>query len=171
MKPDLAKPSGRYLAKFLWFLSIGRNAMVVIFASILAASLTSPPFALTGQVKSGLPPISPPDFSLPDHFPPNNGTDPNLNFWETWENLGTAPLMIALISILQNVAIAKAFGSGQSIDATQEMIALGVSHIFGSFFSALPTAGSFTRSAVNEASGVRSPIGGIFTGKKKLLTN
>lgn len=139
--------------------------MVVIFASILAASLTSPPFALTGEVKSGLPPISPPDFSLQDHFPPNNGTD-QLNFWETWGELGTAPLMIALISILQNVAIAKAFGSGQSIDATQEMIALGVSHVLGSFFSALPTAGSFTRSAVNEASGVRSPIGGIFTGTK-----
>lgn len=138
--------------------------MVVIVASILAACLNSPPFALTGTVKSGFPPVAPPHFTLPDHFPPNNSTSPSLSFGDTWSALGSAPLMIALISILQNVAIAKAFGSGQSIDATQEMIALGVSHICASFFSALPTAGSFTRSAVNEASGVKSPIGGIFTG-------
>jgi len=63
------------------------------------------------------------------------------------------------------VAIAKAFGSGQSIDATQEMFALGISHVVSSFFSAIPTSGSFTRSAVNEASGVQSQLGGLFTGK------
>lgn len=163
--------TGKFLANLVWFLSIGRNAIVVVGASILAASLSNPPFALTGTVKSGFPAVGPPDFLLPaSHFPSyNETTNGTLTFWETWDELRTAPLMIAIISILQNVAIAKAFGSGQSIDATQEMIALGTSHIVASFFSAMPTAGSFTRSAVNEASGVKSPIGGIFTGENPFV--
>lgn len=50
------------------------------------------------------------------------------------------------------------------MDATQEMIALGASNIVGSFVRSMPTAGSFTRTAVNHASGVRTPLGGLFTG-------
>jgi len=54
--------------------------------------------------------------------------------------------------------------NGKAIDATQEMIALGVSNIFGSFVRSMPVTGSFTRTAVNNASGVRTPAGGIATG-------
>ncbi|ODN05268.1 Sodium-independent sulfate anion transporter, partial [Orchesella cincta] len=161
LKDYVPKEVPPLVGKLLWFLSLSRNALVVIIATGIAASLSDPPFALTGKVKSGFPPVGPPQFTLPGG---NNSTSGGtLTFWETWQELGTAPLTIAVISILQNVAIAKAFGSGQSIDATQEMIALGASHIIASFFSSLPTAGSFTRSAVNEASGVRSPFGGIAT--------
>lgn len=49
------------------------------------------------------------------------------------------------------------------------MIAVGLCNIVGSFFSSMPTTGSFTRSAVNHSSGVRSPLGGAFTGALVLL--
>lgn len=49
------------------------------------------------------------------------------------------------------------------------MIAVGLCNIFSSFFSAMPTTGSFTRSAVNHTSGVRSPLSGAFTGALVLL--
>lgn len=58
---------------------------------------------------------------------------------------------------------------GKVIDATQEMFALGLCNILGSFFSSMPTTGSFTRTAINHSSGVRSPLGGIFTGILILL--
>lgn len=45
------------------------------------------------------------------------------------------------------------------------MIALGISNIMGSFVRSMPVTGSFTRTAVNNASGVRTPAGGLFTGK------
>lgn len=45
------------------------------------------------------------------------------------------------------------------------MIAVGLSNILGSFFLSLPTTGSFTRTAVNNASGVCTPLGGLFTGE------
>lgn len=69
---------------------------------------------------------------------------------------------------MECVAVANAFKSSSSVssklDATQEMIALGISNILGSCFGAFPATGSFSRSAVNHNSGVRTPFGGIVTG-------
>ena len=58
---------------------------------------------------------------------------------------------------------------GKTIDANQEMIALGLCNLFGSFVRSMPTTGSFTRTAVNNASGVRTPLGGVLTGALVLL--
>lgn len=58
---------------------------------------------------------------------------------------------------------------GQKVDATQEMIAIGASNILGSFTSSFPVTGSFSRTAVNAASGVRTPFNGIYTGSVYFL--
>ena len=50
------------------------------------------------------------------------------------------------------------------IDASQEMIAIGTSNLIGSFVSSFPVTGSFSRTAVNNSSGVRTPFGGLYTG-------
>lgn len=52
---------------------------------------------------------------------------------------------------------------GKTLDATQEIVALGVCNIIGSFFRSFPVNGSFTRSAVSDASGVRTPAAGLYT--------
>lgn len=44
------------------------------------------------------------------------------------------------------------------------MIAIGTSNLLGSFVSSYPVTGSFSRTAVNNASGVRTAFGGIYTG-------
>lgn len=54
--------------------------------------------------------------------------------------------------------------NGKIVDATQEMLALGLGNIVGSFFRSMPTTGSFTRTVVNNSSGVQTPMGGVFTG-------
>lgn len=58
---------------------------------------------------------------------------------------------------------------GRPLDATQEMLALGVCNILGGFVRSMPTTGSFTRTAVNNASGVQTQMGGIITGSLVLL--
>lgn len=50
------------------------------------------------------------------------------------------------------------------------MIALGMCNLLSSFFHSMPTTGSFTRTTVNNASGVRTTLGGIFTGCLVLLS-
>lgn len=44
------------------------------------------------------------------------------------------------------------------------MFALGLCNIAGSFVQSYPVTGSFSRTAVNATSGVRTPAGGIVTG-------
>lgn len=50
------------------------------------------------------------------------------------------------------------------------MIAMGCCNILGSFVRSMPVTGSFTRTAINEASGVRTPFGGIATGTMVMLS-
>ena len=69
------------------------------------------------------------------------------------------------------------------MDASQEMVALGLCNIFGSFVQSMPTTGSFSRTAVNSSrcstiatpiifgetckyfsSGVKTAFGGLYTG-------
>ena len=54
------------------------------------------------------------------------------------------------------------------MDATQELIAIGLANIGNSFVQGFPGSGSLSRSAVNNASGVRTPLAGLYTGKYQL---
>jgi len=154
------------LKRTAWLTGLGRNAVVVILGTLLAFILSSydqEPFKLTGNVDSGLPPFEIPPFSTTV----GNRT---LTFVDMASELGSAFIVIPLIAILESIAIAKAFAKGKSIDATQEMLALGACNIVGSFVRSFPTTGSFTRTAVNNASGVVTPFGGVFTGILVLLS-
>jgi len=54
---------------------------------------------------------------------------------------------------------------GKPVDTTQELLAVGLCNIGNSFFHAYPGSGSFSRSAVNAASGIRTPLGGLYSGE------
>lgn len=45
--------------------------------------------------------------------------------------------------------------TGLAVDASQEMMTLGLCNIVGSCFKSMPTCGAFTRSAVSHTSGVK----------------
>ncbi|XP_058118321.1 sodium-independent sulfate anion transporter-like [Anopheles ziemanni] len=148
------------------YLALSRNAIVVIGGAALAyffAASGSNPFSLTGTVTPGLPPVKLPPFSTVL----NNQTVP---FPEMSSKLGSSIVALPLIAILETIAIVKAFSKGKSIDATQELIALGLCNIFSSFVSSMPITGSFTRTAVNNNSGVRTPLGGVATGVLVLMS-
>lgn len=53
---------------------------------------------------------------------------------------------------------------GKPVDATQELYALGFCNFANSFVQGFPGAGALARSAVNNASGVRTTLGGLYTG-------
>ncbi|XP_037074773.1 LOW QUALITY PROTEIN: sodium-independent sulfate anion transporter-like [Pollicipes pollicipes] len=161
MRPDPLAPRGRkFLQGFLRFSSIARNAILVILAGIVVIILKAndlEPFTPTSSVPAGLPKPKPPPFSTVD----GNHT---LAFSDMTSTIGVGIGIVPLLAVVENIAIAKAFSEGKRLDTTQEMIALGLSNIAGSFFSAMPVTGSFSRTAVNHSSGVRTPLGGVFTG-------
>lgn len=154
------KSANANVTKCLWFIGTARNALVVVICAVAAYIFeiySMVPFILTGHIRAGLPSIGPPHFSTVS----GNQT---LGFLEMCETLKTGIIVVPLISVIGNVAIAKAFSNGKALDATQELLTLGICNIVGSFFSSMPVTGSFSRSAVNNASGVRSPMGGLYTG-------
>ncbi len=75
-------------------------------------------------------------------------------------------LTVAIIGIVESLSIAKvleAKNRDYKVEANQELLALGLSKIGGSFFQALPTSGSFTRSAINNESGAKTGMASIIT--------
>jgi len=165
-----------WVRRTVWFICTARNALVVVTMAIIAKCITPDisvcqanrencTFTLTGDIKGGIPKPALPPFSIPNHSVANH-TLPvdDVTFGDMASNLGSAFIIIPIIAILESVAIAKAFSGGKPLDASQEMIALGACNIIGSFFSSMPTTGSFSRTAVNCASGVKTQAGGLFTG-------
>ncbi|XP_037293798.1 sodium-independent sulfate anion transporter [Manduca sexta] len=152
-------------AQALWFLSTTRNILVVLVCAALAYYFDTrqqAPFILTGEVKPGLPQISAPPFSATV----GNHT---YTFMEMASTLGSAIFVVPLLSILENIALAKVFSEGKYVDATQEMLALGVCNIMSSLVDSMPVSGALSRGAVNHASGVASTAGGLYTGALVLL--
>ncbi|XP_047529810.1 sodium-independent sulfate anion transporter-like isoform X1 [Vanessa atalanta] len=153
------------LKKTLWFISIGRNALVVFTASAFAFytyDAKMPLFKLSGKVEPGLPKFGLPPFSTIV----GNRT---LGFLEMTTQLGSSLLLLPFVMVLANIAIAKAFSTGGRVDAAQEMLTLGVCNCVGALVRAMPTCGAFTRSAVSHSSGVRTPAAGLYSGIITLL--
>ncbi|XP_039965088.1 sodium-independent sulfate anion transporter isoform X2 [Bactrocera tryoni] len=167
---DVKIPGRRILSGTLWVVATGRNALVVLIASILAYNTCetheSCPFVLTGKVKSGFPDVEFPKFHTT--IQAANGTAIEQDYKDMLKELGPSMIILPVIAVLGNVAISKAFSSA-GISPTRELVALSLSNVVGSFFSSMPVTGSFSRSAVNHASGVRTPIGGFYTSALVLL--
>ncbi|XP_054702640.1 sodium-independent sulfate anion transporter isoform X2 [Grus americana] len=152
----------------VWTSATARNALIVLFAGLVAYSfqvMGSQPFMLTGSIPQGLPAFRLPCFSMTAP----NGTIP---FRSMVEDMGVGLAVVPLMGLLETVAIAKAFASQNDyrIDPNQELLAMGFANILGSFVSSYPITGSFGRTAVNAQSGVCTPAGGLVTGALVLLS-
>ncbi|XP_063054679.1 sodium-independent sulfate anion transporter [Engraulis encrasicolus] len=159
----------RMTHRLVWGAATVRNALVVVGATLMAFSLEVSGhhvFTLTGKTSTGLPPFTPPPFS---EITPNGTVT---TFQDMVLDLGGGLAIIPLMGLLESLAIAKAFGNENNyrIDPNQELFAIGITNIMGSFVSAYPVTGSFGRTAVNSQTGVCTPAGGIITGVLVLLS-
>ncbi|KAM6939542.1 sodium-independent sulfate anion transporter [Xenentodon cancila] len=166
---DDSSTSSRIARKLVWAVATMRNALVVVAASLVAYSWEAyghHVFTITGHTSQGLPPFRPP----PTSDTTANGTV--ISFGQIVESFGGGLAVIPLMGLLESIAIAKAFASQNDyrIDANQELLAIGVTNIMGSFLSAYPVTGSFGRTAVNSQTGVCTPAGGIITSLIVLLS-
>lgn len=166
--------SSHFSARVFFFISVTRNAFVVIILTLAAwlycrhrGVKGKYPIKILGTVPSGFQHVGAPDI------------DPSLV-----SALGSQIPVATLILVLEHIAISRctflfssqfhlplrtvpslAFGriNGYKIDPNQELIAIGVTNTVGTCFGAYPATGSFSRSALKSKSGVRTPIAGIFT--------
>lgn len=107
----------RVWKKLAFLSSVGRNAIIVIICTGIAYSLReSQPFHITGEIDAGFPPVGPPPFSVSC----GNGTS-YYSFGSILSNLGAGIVIVPLVAVIENIAIASAFAGGKAIDATQVM--------------------------------------------------
>ncbi|ERL93393.1 hypothetical protein D910_10685 [Dendroctonus ponderosae] len=143
-----------------------RNNWIHRVSSFNFAYAGEPPFLVIGTVPQGLPDFKLPPFGFSKEI---NGTTVVTTFVQMISDLGSGIIVVPLVGILENISICKAFANGKPIDPTQELIAIGTANLLNSFVQSFPGTGSLSRSAVNNASGVRTPLGGLYTGVLVIL--
>ena len=155
LKWSLTWASKRYprIARPAFFLMALRHAFTIILFTIISWRIDvhekKPRISLVGTVPSGLRHVGQPYISK-----------------QLLGALGPHLPVATIILLLEHISIAKSFGrlNGYKINPNQELIAIGVNNTLGSVFSAYPSTGSFSRSALKSKSGVRTPAAGIPTG-------
>jgi len=143
------------IALMFIFRAINKNIpgalIVVVLGTLLSWILDLNQYGLNivATVPEGLP-----AFQLPDME------------WTTIQILGETTLTVTIICIVESLAIAKVLEAKHqdyTVRPNQELFALGISKIGGAFFQAIPTSGSFTRSAINHESGAKTTVASIIT--------
>lgn len=145
--PKFARPA--------FFLQALRHATVIIVWTIISwrtqvhRTAAERQIALVGTVPSGLQHLGQPVVNT-----------------QLLGAIGPHIPVATIILLLEHISIAKSFGrlNGYKINPNQELIAIGVNNTIGTLFSAYPSTGSFSRSALKSKSGVRTPAAGIPTG-------
>ncbi|CAE6378653.1 unnamed protein product [Rhizoctonia solani] len=143
--------------RLFFFLSIARNAFIIVVLTVAAYLYAHPrkdsegdyPISVLKTVPRGFKHVGRPRIdtelisALAPHIP-----------------------VSTIVLLLEHIAIAKSFGrlNGYKINPNQELIAIGVTNTIGTLFSAYPATGSFSRSALQSKSGVRTPAAGLITG-------
>ncbi len=107
--------------------------------------------AVVGEVPQGLP-----SFSLPLI---------QMDF-KTFSSLATSAAVIGLIGFVEAISIAKAMASQtrHRLSANQELVGQGLANIVSGVFNGYTVSGSFSRSAVNFASGAMTGFSSVVTG-------
>ncbi len=108
-----------------------------------------------GAVPGGLPRPALPAFGLTDARAP----------------IPTA-LTLGLVQFMTVMSLGKTFGArhGYSINPNRELWAIGAANLVGSLFRAIPVSSSFSRSAMGEQTGVRTPLAGVVAAALVALT-
>jgi SulP family sulfate permease len=127
-------------------------ALVLVILGIVAVkylNLNEIGVKIIGDIPQGLPAFKMPSFSLDiivDLFP--------------------IALTLSFIAFLEAISVAKAIElkhNNYKVNPNQELIAIGMGNIVGSFFQTYPATGGLSRSAVNNQIGAKTPMAAIIS--------
>ncbi len=123
-------------------------ALVVAALAVWAWDLHRHGVAVVGAFPNELPAFEPPEVK-----------------WGYVRGLASSALAIALLGLLEAIAMAKSIAAqtGQKLDINQQCLSEGLANLAGSFFRCFPGSGSLTRSAINQQSGALTQWSGVFS--------
>lgn len=110
-EPDAElKPYQKAFNSCVWLISTARNAILVIVCGFVGYSFClngPPPFRVIGEVPQGLPAVQIPPFGYSEEI---NGTTVEHSLLDMISELGSGIIVVPLITLLENIAVCKAFG-------------------------------------------------------------
>lgn len=124
------------------------GALLVTVAALGASAAGWLGVTTVGQVPSGLPTL---ELGLP---------------WESLTSLLVPGAVIALVGFAEPASIARRYAAEdrQRWDPDKELVGQGLANVASGAFGGYPAGGSFSRSALNRASGARTRWSGVITG-------
>jgi len=74
-----------------------------------------------------------------------------------------AAITLALVQFMKNISLGRVFAARHryALDANRELVGMGAANLCGSFFQAIPSSGSFSRTAVSAQAGVRTSLSNL----------
>ncbi len=133
-------------------------ALIVVVGSILAVEafdLESRGVKVVGDIPDLLP-----AFAVPDVGGSLVGT------------LLPTAFVITLVGFMESIAVAKVYARRHryEVEANNELIGLGAANVASGLFGGYPVTGGFSRTAVNDTAGARTPLASIITAAIVLAT-
>jgi len=85
---------------------------------------------------------------------------------EMWGEIFGSCVLMAMLSFLESYSVAYKFSlqNGYTVDASQELVALGSASVFAGFSSGFAAGGAFGRTALAADSGARTPFYNLYIG-------
>ncbi|MBW8243024.1 solute carrier family 26 protein [Muricauda oceani] len=137
------------LNRFIKKLPVPLFMVVLGILAVAIFGLETQGIHIVGEIPKGLPGFQAPEFQ-----------------WDKIGQLMPIAITVALFGFMESVSIAKTVEEKHpeyELDADQELRALGVSNILGSFFQSFSVSGSFSRTAVNDQAGAKTGMSLIFS--------
>ena len=128
-------------------------AIILSIAAVICFDLQNAGIKIIGDIPSGLPVLSVPDWQSLEL---SN---------KDWKGLLNSALLISIIGFISSLSAAQTFAAKQRqrINPNQEAIALGVANLSASVSSAFPVSASLSRSAVSFNAGAKTPAASALT--------
>ena len=128
-------------------------AIVISIVAVISFDLQSMGIKVIGDIPSGLPVLSVPDWQSLEL---SN---------KDWKGLLNSALLISIIGFISSLSAAQTFAAKQRqrINPNQEAIALGIANLSASASSAFPVSASLSRSAVSFNAGAKTPAASALT--------
>ena len=133
-------------------------ALIVVVGSILAVELLSLQdrgVKIVGEIPDTLPGLALPSIDA-----------------AIMPALARAAIVITLVGFMESIAVAKVYARQHryEVDPNRELVGLGVANLASGLFGGYAVTGGFSRTAVNDAAGARTPLASLVTAALVLLT-
>lgn len=125
------------------------GATAVMFLNLQAENVK-----VVGELPVGLP-----DFKLPDLS------------MENIVALGLDAVVIAMVAFMEAISVGTRLKrKDETLEASQELVAIGASNVLSGVFQGFPVTGGFSRSAVNDSAGAESRLASLITAAGVMIT-